>query len=83
MKSFPAARATCATVPGLRAPTGPRAVPATGCEAGRTATGGWRGGFRSEVKTTGPGAPVTGWSLPSAAPGRKVVHGWYADTPTG
>lgn len=80
MKRFLALLATCATVLGLTALTGPQAVAAAGCTADYTITSQWQGGFQAAVKVTNLGTPVTGWKLTFALPdaGQKVVQGWNA-----
>ncbi|MFI5571513.1 cellulase family glycosylhydrolase [Streptomyces sp. NPDC051740] len=80
MKRFLALLATCATVLGLTALSGPRAVAATGCRVDYTVASQWQGGFQAGVKITNLGAPVSGWTLGFTMPdaGQKVVQGWNA-----
>ncbi|MFD7767344.1 cellulase family glycosylhydrolase [Streptomyces sp. NPDC059787] len=80
MKRFLALLATCATVLGLTALSGPQAVAATGCRVDYTVASQWQGGFQAGVRITNLGAPVSGWTLGFTMPdaGQKVVQGWNA-----
>ncbi|WP_031088460.1 cellulase family glycosylhydrolase [Streptomyces sp. NRRL WC-3549] len=80
MKRLLALLATCATVLGLTALTGPQAAAATGCTAEYTISSQWQDGFQAAVKVTNLGAPVSGWKLTFTMPdaGQKVVQGWNA-----
>ncbi|GAA4962882.1 hypothetical protein GCM10023238_32740 [Streptomyces heliomycini] len=80
MKRFLALLATCATVLGLTALTGPQAAAAAGCRVDYTVAGQWQGGFQAGVRITNLGAPVSGWTLGFTMPdaGQKIVQGWNA-----
>ncbi|MFD7705411.1 cellulase family glycosylhydrolase [Streptomyces caelestis] len=80
MKRFLALLATCATVLGLTALTGPQAAAAAGCRVDYTVASQWQGGFQAGVRITNLGAPVSGWTLGFTMPnaGQKVVQGWNA-----
>ncbi|MEZ3181595.1 cellulase family glycosylhydrolase [Streptomyces pimonensis] len=80
MKRFLALLATCATVLGLTALTGPQAAAAAGCRVDYTVSGQWQGGFQAGVRITNLGAPLSGWTLGFTMPdaGQKVVQGWNA-----
>lgn len=80
MKRFLALLATCATVLGLTALSGPQAVAAAGCRVDYTVAGQWQGGFQAGVRITNLGDPVSGWTLGFTMPdaGQKVVQGWNA-----
>ncbi|WP_171990711.1 cellulase family glycosylhydrolase [Streptomyces sp. JHA26] len=80
MKRFLALLATCATVLGLTALSGPQAVAATGCRVDYTVASQWQGGFQAGVRITNLGGPVSGWTLGFTLPdaGQKVVQGWNA-----
>ncbi|GAA2261882.1 cellulase family glycosylhydrolase [Streptomyces atrovirens] len=80
MKRFLALLATCATVLGLTALSGPQAVAATGCRVDYTVASQWQGGFQAGVKITNLGDPVSGWTLGFTMPdaGQEVVQGWNA-----
>ncbi|MFC8370827.1 MULTISPECIES: cellulase family glycosylhydrolase [unclassified Streptomyces] len=80
MKRFLALLATCATVLGLTALSGPQAAAATGCRVDYTVASQWQGGFQAGVKITNLGDPVSGWTLGFTMPdaGQKVAQGWNA-----
>ncbi|MEW2079911.1 cellulase family glycosylhydrolase [Streptomyces sp. NPDC013433] len=80
MKRFLALLATCATVLGLTALSGPQAAAATGCRVDYTVASQWQGGFQAGVRITNLGDPVSGWTLGFTMPdaGQKVVQGWNA-----
>ena len=80
MKRFLALLATCATVLGLTALSGPQAVAAAGCRVDYTVASQWQGGFQAGVRITNLGDPVSGWTLGFTMPdaGQKVVQGWNA-----
>ncbi|MFI2508958.1 cellulase family glycosylhydrolase [Streptomyces sp. NPDC018972] len=80
MKRFLALLATCATVLGLTALSGPQAAAAAGCRVDYTVASQWQGGFQAGVRITNLGDPVSGWTLGFTMPdaGQKVVQGWNA-----
>jgi endoglucanase len=80
LKRFLALLATCATVLGLTALSGPQAVAAAGCRVDYTVASQWQGGFQAGVRITNLGDPVSGWTLGFTMPdaGQKVVQGWNA-----
>ncbi|MFI2373532.1 cellulase family glycosylhydrolase [Streptomyces sp. NPDC018964] len=80
MKRFLALLATCATVLGLTALSGPQAAAATGCRVDYTVASQWQGGFQAGVRITNLGDPVSGWTLGFTLPdaGQKLVQGWNA-----